>query len=532
VSVAVVGSGFSAIAVAHALVQRNIPVTILDVGETLDERRQDVVTKLHNLPTAAWTREDLAVIRENSTIREGALPKKVFFGSDRIYANDRPFAPITTMVEGRAPYPTFMKGGFSNIWGAAALPVDACDMTDWPISRAELDPYFDRVSQIIPLCGGAGTLSKSFPSYKDVLGAVDPGPQGKLLLEDMSRAEARLTRQQTLYGSARLTIHTTEQRGDVLPCNGCGHCFAGCVRGSIYSTLPQLDELVQKWGVVYKSGIFVESVDESIDKATIRAMDVATNQRIEFSFDAVFLGAGPINTTRLLLASRRLYDQTVVLKESQKFVLPLVRFRGADTAVDHPSVTVASVFFETKVPQLSEHWLHAQIVPFNQLVLDGAPIPGKSNPFGRALWSPVFRRLMAAWCSMHSDHSSRVELTLRQDGSAGDRLELNLVRTPEAKAAARTAAIALLKRGLQFKTIFLPPLIKPANPGSGTHCGGSFPMRSEPRTLLDTDALGRPFGWSRVFAVDSSVLPSIPGTTLAFTVMANAYRIGSLAPAR
>jgi choline dehydrogenase-like flavoprotein len=73
-------------------------------------------------------------------------------------------------------------------------------------------------------------------------------------------------------------------------------------------------------------------------------------------------------------------------------------------------------------------------------------------------------------------------------------------------------------------------MIKFSNPGSGTHCGSSFPMRRIPSGPFDSDVLGRPFGWSRVFIVDSSVLPSIPGTTLALAAMANADRIASTAP--
>jgi hypothetical protein len=44
---------------------------------------------------------------------------------------------------------------------------------------------------------------------------------------------------------------------------------------------------------------------------------------------------------------------------------------------------------------------------------------------------------------------------------------------------------------------------------------------------LQTDTLGRPTGFSRVHAIDSTVLPSIPATTVTFSVMANAYRIGA-----
>jgi hypothetical protein len=55
-------------------------------------------------------------------------------------------------------------------------------------------------------------------------------------------------------------------------------------------------------------------------------------------------------------------------------------------------------------------------------------------------------------------------------------------------------------------------------------------MRSHQVDKLDSDCLGRPFGWRRIHAIDASVVPSIPGTTLAFPVIANAVRIAELAP--
>jgi choline dehydrogenase-like flavoprotein len=139
--------------------------------------------------------------------------------------------------------------------------------------------------------------------------------------------------------------------------------------------------------------------------------------------------------------------------------------------------------------------------------------------------------MMAAWCGMHSDHSSAVELRLRPaDTSGRTTMEINVRISEEARAAALRAAKHLFHRGLSFGTLFAYPQIRFSEPGSGTHCGSSFPMTKQPRSRFDTDLFGRPFGWKRVFAVDSSVLPSIPGTTLALSVMANAWRIGTLAP--
>ncbi len=527
--VAVIGSGISGIFAARALASRGIAVTILDVGETLDASHQSAVDRLHNLAPQDWPDADYNLIRENSTFREGALPKKVHFGSDYIYANTRSFAPTRTLAGGRVAYPTFAKGGFSNIWGAAVLPPADCDMADWPVSHQEMEPYFRKVAQLLPICGGEGTLADVFPPYRDNLGELDAGPQGEALLEDLKKAEAPLRKRQMLYGRARLAVHTTPAADDVLECIDCGHCFAGCVRGSIFSTLPALAEL-KRTGVEYRDGIYVDRIAESDGKPTIYALDTRSNTRQKFSFDAIFLAAGPINTTRILLKSRELYDRPVLLKESQKFVLPMLRLRGAPTAIEQPSVTLGSTFIEAKVASQPEHWLHLQVVPMNRMIIETAGLIGALHPVGRQLWKPLLRRMMAAWCGMHSDYSSHVELRLRPGENEGDCLEIDLKPSAIARAGARQAARDLFRLGLSFQTLFCYWMIKFSNPGSGTHCGASFPMRRHPQDLLDTDAYGRPFGWSHIFAVDSSVLPSIPGTTLGFSVMANATRIGSEAP--
>ena len=65
----------------------------------------------------------------------------------------------------------------------------------------------------------------------------------------------------------------------------------------------------------------------------------------------------------------------------------------------------------------------------------------------------------------------------------------------------------------------------------GYHFGSSFPMCAEPKLPTDTDLLGRPFGWKNVYIVDTSVLPSIPGTSIGLLTMANAHRIATEAAA-
>jgi choline dehydrogenase-like flavoprotein len=52
-------------------------------------------------------------------------------------------------------------------------------------------------------------------------------------------------------------------------------------------------------------------------------------------------------------------------------------------------------------------------------------------------------------------------------------------------------------------------------------------MCATPVLETDTDTDGRPKGWQRIHIVDSSVFPSLPGTTIGLLAMANAARIAS-----
>jgi choline dehydrogenase-like flavoprotein len=61
-------------------------------------------------------------------------------------------------------------------------------------------------------------------------------------------------------------------------------------------------------------------------------------------------------------------------------------------------------------------------------------------------------------------------------------------------------------------------------PGKSFHTGGSIPMGGQ-HPIYSSDELGRPAGLSKVHIVDSANFPDICGSTIVFTIMANADRI-------
>jgi len=128
---------------------------------------------------------------------------------------------------------------------------------------------------------------------------------------------------------------------------------------------------------------------------------------------------------------------------------------------------------------------------------------------------------------LHSDESPgmRVRLTRATPGKP-ERLVVRANRDHRCKKTIGRVVSSLRGHRSEFRATPLSPLLRLAPAGRGFHSGGTFPMRAGPGSF-ESDLLGRPTGFRLVHAVDSTILPSIPATTITFGVMANAHRIGS-----
>src|SRR5690606_35923401 len=149
----------------------------------------------------------------------------------------------------------------------------------------------------------------------------------------------------------------------------------------------------------------------------------------------------------------------------------------------------------------------------------------------RTLLRPLAERVLVAWCGLHSDHSGAIEATLTPPASAAPSILRLAARSGvTSEAAIQHAARRLARLALRSGTLALTPMLQTAPIGGGNHLGGCLPMRRHPTGRWDTDTLGRLQRWQRVHFVDGAVLPAIPATTLALTIMANADRIATAAP--
>ena len=517
--IAIIGSGLAAIAAAKALIARGVKPLILDYGKRLDKDRQLIVKKFSSLEPKQWSHKDKTCITANHTIHnKKLLPQKLAFGSDYFYGNSTDNAPV--IANGLLPPFSYAKGGFSVGWGAAALPPDDCDLTDWPIKRLQLEPYLKKVLADLPYSACDDGLSTHFPLYSRAIEPIQLATGNASLLHAMQTSK-KMQQQQIAFGQARLLTHAatnTIAQG----CKYCGYCMSGCAYDCIYKSSQDLDKLVSAGLVDYISGALVESLQEKNNQVTILYKN-KENQPTSLVVDRVLLAAGATNSTRIVLQSKKLYHHTVQLKSTVGFVAPMLRLKSMPCEWPHIN-SQPGIFLEYKVNDLSNHWVHTQISTPNEMVLEKLAISPFKQGIIPCLKKKISQHLVIAHCNMHSNHAGGYMLSLEKINNINT-LVSNRAESSDAYSAVKQAAWKLFSIGRMFGCYTLVPLIKDKVSSRGFHVGGSLPMTNNVRTDTDTNILGNPKGWQRIHVIDSSIFPSLPGTTIGLLAMANAYRI-------
>jgi ferredoxin len=520
--IAVIGSGHAAISAVEGLIDREIRPVIFDVGEILPADIQERADTLASTSSDDWNQ---SAIHFPAPPSAGKLPRKTVFGSDYIYAANRPFAPV--LLEGTTAVPSFAKGGFSMGWGGALLPPQPEDIKAWPFRFDELEKYFSAALKTMPLSAERDGLGDQFPLHHAVVCPMQPTSQGQRLLRDLERAKPLLNKKgdKTLFGAARLAV-------DMESCTKCGMCLTGCPYGLIYSLDKALDKFVAAREVEYQKFAYVYSVKEKGNKVEIKWLSTTSNKRHTDIFDRVFIGAGTLSSARIVLNSLKAYEQTLDVIDSAKFALPMLRFQPSPLEWPN-SNTLADIFIEAIYSEISERWLHIQVSPLSSPMLEGLHIQAldrdrELSTIGKLL-QPLTSRLMVAWCAMHSDLSSkcRLSISVGKDDMPVLKISAGLSTSrPYMRAYSRK----LRKLGLNFRTLF-PPMAGLLSPACSTgHCGGSFPMREQPAKPFETDVLGRLKNQDRIHLIDASTFPSIPATTIALLIRANVRRIIAATP--
>lgn len=518
----VIGSGPAGVSAATALLARGRRVLLLDVGLEMEPERVELGARLGASEPDAWNAADIDALTASSYSKHTDSMRP--FGSDFLFRD-----PISLFGPKGPPgdielRPSFALGGLSNGWGASVLPYRQEDLGDWPEQARSLAAHYAAVREFMPVAARPDELANLFPMF-DVSedSALPLSTQAARLLARFEAKRERLRARGIHFGHARVAA---ENQG----CRRCRMCLTGCPYGLIYRAGTTLDALRKHERLTYRAGAYVTRFVESERDVRVSGHDPATGESFDVTGRRIFVACGVLPTSQLVLASLDRFDHAIALKDSQHFYLPMLhswwpRPNPAQEALH----TLTQLFVELIDPELDPHTVHFQLYAHNDFY--EADLRKRFGLLAR-LASPLVRhlsqRLIVAQGFLHSDVSPEMSIRLLREG-AGSRLEMGWYGHSE--TAARIASIRgrMARAMLDVGMLALTPFSRLGAVGSSFHCGGSFPMRSKP-TGLEADVLGRPAGLSRVHLVDASVFPTIPATTITFSVMANAHRIASEAP--
>lgn len=521
----VVGSGPAGIAAAMALVSHGHHVTILDVGDELDSHSEALVSRMSQELPDEWDAQSIATISGKRNRTEDAVHSKQSFGSSYSFSDESSGLRVEWLGK-RGFFHSHARGGLSNVWGAAMLPYRKEDIADWPIGIQELEPHYRAVMEFVPCNSSAGSLEDILPSYGARGTPLHLSAQAETLESCLKYSENELRSSGIRFGKSRLAIENGEQG-----CQYCALCLSGCPYRLIYSSAQTLRDLVSSGLVTYLKRHLVESFRQNGSEVIVSGKNL--DDGISFSIHAtrLFLAAGVLPTAALVMTSLGGLGKTLTLWDSQYFIYPLLKFHKTENVETERMHTSCQMFMEIDEPSLSPHLIHLQLYGYSSFLREELErtflrIPLRSRIFRREFLG----RLMVAQGFLHSKHSGKITLRLQQNAADAEYLECQT--HPDFKTFTKILRVGLklLLHAPLTKLVPLMPAVKVPSPGSSYHCGGSFPMREKPGEF-ETDTMGRLHGFSQVHIVDSSVLPSIPATTVTFSLMANSHRIATLAQA-
>jgi choline dehydrogenase-like flavoprotein len=291
--VIVIGSGASGGMAAWNLTRQGLNVLMLDAGERFNR-------------AAFWTHVTPYEWRDR--LRRGERPPQFFLNEKEQPLLTPPGQPYRLLR-------VWGHGGKTNVWGRVSLRCSDLDFKSaehdgweipWPFSYNDIAPYYDRVEQLIGVCGGNDD-SDSLPGSKYYM----PPPKlrcGEWLLK---KAAGRVG---IPIVNVRRAVLTRDHRG-FPKCHHCGACGRGCDSASFFNSADHLLPFAMETGrlQLVSNAVAARIFADNEGRASgVQYFDRHSKQEVVVRGKVVVLAASCIDSTRILLNSKsRIYPQGI-----------------------------------------------------------------------------------------------------------------------------------------------------------------------------------------------------------------------------
>jgi choline dehydrogenase-like flavoprotein len=282
--VIVIGSGAAGGMAAWNLTRQGVNVTMLDAGSKFS--RSEFWT--HVKPWEWQQRLDA-----------GQKPPQIVL--DPV---EQPY--VTPLGQNFSLTRVWGRGGKTNIWGRVSLRYSDLDFAGperdgweipWPIRYKDIEPYYDRVDQLIGVCGGDDDQD-SLPGSRYFL-PPPPFRCGEHIIKKAANSVG------IGVVPIRRAVLTQGHNGHT-KCHYCGACGAGCDVGAFFNSSDYLIEPALKTGrltVVNNAVVARVLVDDNGLASGVQYFDRYTKEEHRILGKRVVVAASCVDSTRILLNS-------------------------------------------------------------------------------------------------------------------------------------------------------------------------------------------------------------------------------------
>jgi choline dehydrogenase-like flavoprotein len=319
--VIVVGSGAAGGMAAFQLASAGIKVLLLEAGRMIDTQKE---YRTMEWPYASMRRQRLPPDERAISVAEYSFLDRPF-GDNPAFAKYKKLASYAgntftrNWVVNEKEHPTTgtpyagvrarVLGGRTNFWGRGALRYGPLEFgaasrdgfdVDWPITYDDVKPYYDKVDVLFGCSGTAENLVQ-------VPDGIFQRPSKLNCVEvEFRRAIARMGRHY-IPGRAGVTTEGVLNKYRTR-CMGRGRCSRGCdLQSSFHSPTALIYPARDTGKLTIRPYSIVSEVlmDAGGRRASgVRVIDGNTREVMDFKARVVVLGAGTLESTRILLNSK------------------------------------------------------------------------------------------------------------------------------------------------------------------------------------------------------------------------------------
>jgi gluconate 2-dehydrogenase alpha chain len=437
-------------------------------------------------------------------------------------------------------------------YGAAAIPADS-SLADWPLSYADLEPYYDRAEYELGVSGKAGNLQ----GRKIDGGNVFEAPRRR----DYPLPPLKVERAGVLFDAAakKFGYHPFSTPRAIIsqPYNGrpactyCGFCQAfGCHVGA-------------------KSSILVTKLPEADATGNFKLVTGAMAYRVNSDNSGKVTGVayygpdGSDNTieAELVILAPFIYDNTrlLLLSKTEKFPNGLANSSGhlGKHLMGHMMANVFVGFDDQHIniymgPSAQKHTLddfnadnfdHKDLgfirgsqISIGTGNLEGGPISLTTTapPPGTPRWGAAYRDFLAKYFTRHAAMVAQTEnlpyadQTIDLDPNVRDAWGLPVPRltydwrrpNEQARVAFMQTKMEEIGRAMGAAVVWRQPVSPAGAPGA--HHEGGTRMGSDPKSSV-VNRYGQSWDIPNLFVIGSSTFPTMSGFNPTLTIQALAY---------